>query len=490
MKKFGKYLSILVLLLLGLMVMGVLYLFFVPNSSLFSITYVSKNETITSEKYNKDSITSISVNSNAFNVEVVGTEESNVYAKVVNNTFGFTTKKKKETTISSSLESGSLSISIKETTGFVLKNDSKITIYIPSSISPSLALNNVNAQTQVGGHSLSLKDFSLTTKSGSCSIQNTAINGNINSTLNKGHLTIGDNVSLSSSSDVTLSVTSGIFSANNSSFDTFHITQNTRGKISFDSCVQLSQDTTSSGGSITVSSLDNISFTSTNTNLNINTIKSSADINLKNDGNITIGTIEGTGIIKSNAGNITITKNLAGILVETNSGNINISRAVENIVAVSNSGNVNITFSQDAPKISTENPKVRTLDATLTNGSLNVYGVENITFKIKENTNGKANATIYMNDVVGTNSISSNSGSVFVQVDKNAKFRLKTSSERGSVRAHFGQFPEYNGYTTSEEKISYINFTGASQFIASGCTNELNISTISGSLYVKDTINY
>ena len=89
MKSFGKYLTISLLLILGLGCVGVLYLFFIPNSSLFNITYINHHKKYNSKLYTPSEINHIVVNSRSYDVVVEATDNDQIKLEVDSRSFGF-----------------------------------------------------------------------------------------------------------------------------------------------------------------------------------------------------------------------------------------------------------------------------------------------------------------------------------------------------------------------------------------------------------------
>ncbi|MBQ8615809.1 MAG: hypothetical protein IJ415_04510, partial [Clostridia bacterium] len=74
MKKVWKYLVITLLLLLGLCCVGVLYLFFMPGTSLFNITYINYNIKKETSKYSASHVSAIELNSRSYEIEIIESE--------------------------------------------------------------------------------------------------------------------------------------------------------------------------------------------------------------------------------------------------------------------------------------------------------------------------------------------------------------------------------------------------------------------------------
>ena len=71
MKKFWKYFTILILLLIGLFCVGLLYLFFVPSAELFGIKYISLNKDVYTQEYAAESVNTVVLNSRSYDVNII-----------------------------------------------------------------------------------------------------------------------------------------------------------------------------------------------------------------------------------------------------------------------------------------------------------------------------------------------------------------------------------------------------------------------------------
>ena len=149
MKKFWKYFTLTILFLLGLGCVGVLYLFFVPSSTLFGLAYITHNSTIESESYTINELNEVEIVSRNYNVNIVPTEENSVSAKVYSNAFGFVPAKSENVKITSkvNLATNTLTFNISEPYGAMFKASSKIDLFIPSSKIIDLTITNRNAKT-------------------------------------------------------------------------------------------------------------------------------------------------------------------------------------------------------------------------------------------------------------------------------------------------------------------------------------------------------
>ena len=221
MKNFGKYFTLTILLLLGVGCIGVLYLFFVPGSTLFNIKYISYNEK-TETSFNIKDIHTLNVNSRSYEVKINSTENEDVVVVVYSNSFGFVTTKNSITNISSSIKDGILALNITEPHGFALPNSSYVEIRIPEGTNLNLGLTNKGADTSFISNKININNFAYTTTNGYLTLNNVNINGNLDLDINKATFKIDETVN-TSNSNLKLKVSTGKFYANNSTFKNINI---------------------------------------------------------------------------------------------------------------------------------------------------------------------------------------------------------------------------------------------------------------------------
>ncbi len=485
MKKVWKYITISFLLLLGLCCVGVLYLFFVPNSSLFNITYINHNITRESEKYNNASVSRIELNSRAFDVKIMESEGDEIYIKTRGNSFGFVMKKNSNLSISSKLESNVLKFSVTEPYGFAARNDSYIHLYIPKDKSVDLYLQNKKAETTINSN-VTINNLKYTTQKGDFEFKKGSINGNLTLNLEKSNFKIYEE-SQTKFNNVTLNLTTGSFKAIKNSLGDVTILSNSRGVIDLNSCQTIRENAPSAGGQIYANTVEHVNVTAGDTILSINEITDSASINLTKSGPVVINTLTGISNIATNSGNIKLGTTNSQLTVQSESGNITINKAYKTVAAKVGYGSANIKFADDAESYLTDK-FARVLYASIKNGSLTATGVEHVGTP-EENTQttidggvkitGNGNASIYMQNAYGNNNIVGHNGSVYVVIGKESVYKLTTSSTAGNVRVNLTQTPEYNGYTTRDLRTTYVNCKSSS--------NNLTISTNYGDLTVLDT---
>lgn len=487
MKKFWKYLTIVILLLLGLFCIGILYLFFVPGSSLFNISYISHFKDVLTKQYATNDIQKIVVESNKYPVTVLTTESNKAYLKAHDNSFGFVLSNHKTLTVNVSKEKGVLTFVVDEPYGASFDNMSHIELYIPQSKALDLKLSNNNAKTNINSKTINLKNFQYSTDGGDITISNVTITGSLNLELNNADCSIDKSTKLNNA-DVKLSLNTGKFTANDISFDEIDIVKNTHGSIEIKSCNLLTNEIESAGGHITAKQIKEIDVETSDTNISIDKVTSRAQIVLTKSGSINIKEIGEfvTSQLETYDGSINITKSNASLYLKSTHGNITVNDATYVLDIDNEYGDVNVNFNKKAPTYES-NPilKARTLVANVKNGKLTATGVDRTKITLTKN----ARADITFNKINGYNEILGANGSVIVKLDKNLKYKLTTKTDSGSVRVNLAQISQYNGYTTKEETKTFVNQTEA-DFNASDNKHELKVSTIQGGLTVLDSYFY
>ena len=462
MKKVWKYVIITLLMLLGLFCVGVLYLFFVPNSSLFGITYINNNKKLPSKKYEKDAISGIVLNSRAYDINILTSPDSTIYAEAKSQSFGFVLKENKNFNITSSVKNNVLTINIIEPYGFATPNASLINLYLPKNKAFDLTLNNKKAQTTVSSNDVKINNLSYSTEKGDFFFKQGCVEGEMNLNINKGDFTIYENVKLNSN-PLKLKTTKGDFSAEYHTLGDVTILSNSTGNISIKQCARFEHVLYSAGGKITLNKVSFIEFVSSNTNLEVGEILNGADINITDTGYVNINKLtEGNSFIATNSGNININTLESGITLKSNSGNISVHSAKKHIILSINSGNAFINFNESAESYKDDSSKTaRKLSAIVHNGSLTAYGVENVGVVAESDEgiqitgNGKVN--IYMKNVYGHNEIRANNGSVNTVVEHDSVYVLKTQSNFGSVLVNLTQTHESGGYKDKTLRTTHVN---------------------------------
>lgn len=482
MKKVGKYLIITLLLLLGLCCVGVLYLFFIPNSSLFNITYINNNSTIKSSYYDHTGISEIELNSRSYDIEIVEAKNERIYCEVYSNSFGFVLTKNETASVSASLSNNTLTFNVKEPYGFATKNSSYIKLYVPASISFDLTLNNKSATTSINSSNIKVNNLEYSTEKGKFNFTNGTILGSLNLNLNKSIFTISKDVA-TNANNVKLKVTTGKFLAENSVLGNISIEQNSRGVINVFECNRLDESITSAGGQITITNISQINVSSSDTNITLGSVASGANIQLTGTGSVKISNINAVSYVTTNSGSVEISNSESNLTLQSDTGNIIVRSAKTTISTKSNYGNIEVYFNENADSYM-NNSNARVLYAEIKNGTLTAAGVEHLgsvsssaETGIVVTGNGRVN--IRMNNVYGVNSIDGNNGNVNVVVNKDSAYVLTTISTLGNVRVNLTQTTQYNGYTKKDYETTYVNCSSSS--------NSLLVSTNQGDLTILDT---
>ena len=473
MKKVGKYITLTLLLLLGLCCVGILYLFFLPNSSLFNITYIGKSSEHISKQYSINSVNKINLNSRKYDVNILSTKETDIYVEVFSNPFGFVLTKNKDLEISSTLSNNILTFDIKEPHGAAIINDSYINLYIPTTKSIDLSLTNYKAKTTINSSDLVINHLSYSTHNGDLHFEKGEIAQAIDLNLGKSTFTISNAVK-THSNDLNLSLTTGKLNATNCEFGNVAILANARGVINLGNCESLTENIGAAGGRINANRLSHINVKTTDTIISVNEVTDGAIVELTKSGSISINTLSGVSAFTTSSGNINLGLTKSSLTATTDDGNINISKAMYKISAKTNYGNININFAEDAASYK-DNNNARAITATLKKGKLTVNGVENINITVTDS----ASINVNMKNVFGENLIDGKNGNVKVVVNKDSQYVLKTLSSNGTVRVNLTQTTECFGYTTKEERLTNVN--------CSTSQNILNITTNYGNLLVLDT---
>lgn len=482
MKKFWKYFLIVILALIGLMFIGVLFMFFFPGKSLFGICYISQNERKTSKMFSTTDnvINLVELNSRSYDIDVISTDGDDVYAYVYFNSFGFVAKKHSVGAINATLNDAKLVINIAEPYGACIPNNSKITICLPKSATLNLKLNNKNALVNFDDTKLKINNLTCKTERGEFRLKQGEIFGTIVADLNRGDFKIEKAFKLNNN-DVTLNTYSADFLAEEASFGNFVVKSNNRARVKLKNCESFNfslKQGEQAGGSVAIDTVGNITIVSTDTNVDINTITANGVIELTKNGKINIGTISAVSSVKTHNGDIDIVKATASLtLTSTNNGNITLVNSTASLTARTNYGNITLKFDETTPS-NKENAHVRMANLTTISGKVTVVGADCVNIKIT----GSGQADVRMHDVNGkNNTIEANSGFVYVQFADNAKFKLTTNSKSGISNVNY----------TARNNLGESNYeqTGETSFLINTTTennNSLTITSNSGNIKVRD----
>lgn len=507
MKKFWKYFIIILLLLLGLCCIGVLYLFFVPGSSLFNITYISLDKTFSSQVYdvNESSFSTIKINSRGYDVALVPVSNSStVSVQVFANSFGFVLNQNKSVNISSSVEDATLTFTIAEPFGFALKNQSRVSVFVPQDFSFNYNLSNESAYTYVSSKNdlvLNVNSLNYTTKSGDFSLSNCKINNNLYLDLGSASFKLEKDVTLAvdgetsqPTNDVYLKMGSGSFNAGDYNFNNVVVESNKNGSVILNNCAQLTSENAEAGGRVKIKNLNRINFVGADTNVNINEL-AGGTITLTRSGNINIEHATNDVTLSSKSGNIVVNKADHSVIANNEDGNITINNSYSAVQARTVYGNIDVTFAEDAQSYlesGAQTYRARNLIASTTNGKITASGVHHIVLDIENRGNGRAE--IYMDNVYGEdNHIYGYNGSVSVKVKElpkeeapngHAHYWLKTKSNSKDVSVNVHTNPNYGGYGDDGYNYDFVN--SRREDFPHTYNNIIEITTNNGSLHVFD----
>lgn len=475
-KKIFRYVIILLLLLLGLCAIGLLFLFFVPNSSIFGITYIGKKTEFVTQGYDLSKVSSIEVNSNAYNVRVInGTNEDKISVYVYSDTFGYVLKKNSQVNLTTKLYSSKLTFTLTEPHGFAYKNNSYVEIRLPKTTdeqSLNLTLNNNSAKTDVNCKSTNINNLTYKTNSGDLNLNEGTLKGNINLTLNKGNAYFNGGINLNNN-NLTFSQTYGdLQTAEGKVLGNITHTSNNTGRVSIGECAKYTADLGTAGGQINLGkTTDEVNINSTDTHVSIKEAVSTVNINLTKSGSVNIETLSDNGnanasTIRTANGKINIGTSKKFLMLRSTGGNVEVGKMYVAVDVVTESGNVTVTFATDAGEFdanSTTPPYPRKAEISTKTGNVNVTGVENLNLTVS----GNGNANIVFKEVYGTNVIKGSTGNVTITTPSNGnpsieaenlhKYYLNASATNGgNVKINISGFMPVENYKNWANVVGYL----------------------------------
>lgn len=480
MKTFWKYTLITILMLCGLFMLGVLFLFFVPGSSLFGITYVSLNNEYYSKAYAITDLDKVVFNSRAYKVNLVPASTENISVKVYSNAVGFTRTKYSNVNLTANSKNGVLSLEVEEPHGLVLNNKSFVELRLPKNMTADLVMSNRRADVTIENESLNISNFKYTTQSGALKLNAGTIGGNIDLEMNNGDALINEKFGLNNN-NVSLSIKNGLFDASASKLGDVTITNNTRGVIKIKECNKLTERVEVAGGRLELNQIGSIDVQTSDSDVYINKLIHGGTIYLNNtnssNGKVDINETNAETDIRTKEGSIWVKKATTGLFVESSSGDIKVENVSTSVNAKTTYGNIEVYFDENAPKNSGTN-HARELTAETSNGKITSTGAENVRVTVTN----KGRVELILNDVVGDNYVRGKDGNVSVKVNKDAVYDLTTGSDQGDVSVNLLQLGEFGGYTTNVERTTHVNHIETDTV-----NNFLKVTTLSGDLYIRDT---
>ncbi|MBR1987513.1 MAG: DUF4097 family beta strand repeat protein [Clostridia bacterium] len=475
MKGIFRFIIIALIATLGLAMVGVLYLFFIPNATLFGIDYISLNKVYRSQAYNAEKIETIDLSSRAYEVRIVPTDSKNISVKIYANTLGFVKKKYSEVKLDATITGSVLDMNVSEPHGFAWKNDSYIELYLPQTKSYNLTLNNASSKTYLTSAKLKVKEFEYTTNTGNLYLENLEISQGIDLNLSKAKCYMEGNVKLNNN-DIELSMSAGDLVAPKCSFKNVTVNKNKGGTIEIKSC-EIFTAKVNAGGRYSVGTADIVNIVSEDTNVNIGTITKGCSITLTKSGKVEVTNVNcPAASIETDTGSIKVKNANEAIRLKSIEGDIVVNNATKLVTAENEYGNIDITFKSDLDSY-TKDTTYRSVDLKNYNGKVSVHGVDNIKLKISN----KGRANIEMNNVLKASTISGNIGDISVVINKDAKFNLSATGTTGSINVNFLEFEQSGGYT--EDSIpDIVQINGGSS------ENSLTITNKKGDIKVLDTV--
>ena len=458
---------------------GILFLFFVPGSSLFNITYISLNVQGVSKAYSKDEVNTITIQSRDFPISVAEASSENISVLVYSNSLGFTLTKNSELGINSNLENGNLTFVVTEPHGLTSRGDSYIQLRVPANYSTNLSIINNNATVNIEKEDFTINNLYYTANLGEFNLNSGSIVGNLDLELNRSDFNLGENA-VTNNNNVTINVNDGEFNATHSNLGEVLIESNTRAIFRIAECDRLTERVTTAGGRIEAGTIGSINVRTSDTNVYINTLTNGGTINLTDGGNIEISNTYALTDLTTRLGDISVNGAHAGLVVSSHDGSINVENAYLYVNATNAYGDINVNFSNEADSYTSETSS-RRLVATTENGKITSNGVENLLITI----DGSGRVEVNMRDVLGVNSIVGDTGSVSLIINKDSQYTLTTKSDAGNVSVDLMQVDVTVGnigYTSREETTTRVNLK---EWESS--ENSLVVTTTSGDLTIRDT---
>lgn len=480
MKKVWKYLSIAFLLLIGLCCIGVLYIFFVPGSNLFGICYVAYNESIKGTDYHPSGIIGVTVNSNAYDVNVLPSKNGHFYSEMYTNSFGFTTLENKTCGITSTNVGGVVTYNVKEPTGALISTNAYINIYVPANVPINLSLSNRSSHTTINDAGVTIGELNYRTNYGDLDLNNATIIGTMNLDLDRSFLTIAKSVRLNKNS-VNLKLSTGKFDSTNAVLGDVNVLSNNRGVINVGICNNFTEDIKTAGGRISINSINNtLRITTSDTKINVENLTGVAVVKLTNLGTISIKNCFGQADLVTVHGDINIENSYNNVSLTSSYGNITVDNAFKHVIASSRkTGNIAIKYNESAlHHNSTTAPNDRKVSIQVQDGSASITGAENVNASIL----GRGHLSLSMTAVSSNNIINAGYGSVNIIVNAESQYLLTSNTASGYSNVNLSQISEFGGYTNNITHENPLKVNGYTE-----SHNQLNISATSGSISVVDT---
>ena len=448
-------------------------------------------------------LTSIQVSSDVFDVFVrVNPDVSEVVGVMRCKVFGYAKTSKTHTNFVMEYDENNQTaiFSSQQPKGWLNKSGSYIEIAIPKSLAESgfdLTINSNKADVFVGNDiDCVINNLNVKSSKGNTTIANIDFNNSINANIGSGWIYVDNSCTTTMEISSNINLGSGTVNFSKINKDTFtlgtvEIESIKQGRIGIIKLHELKTNgNIKGGGQIRIVEVNNVNFSSLDTDLKIAKINgvvgenlTSSIINISGQGDVWIGESICNLEVEGHNGDIYV-KNAKGLLnLFTNKGDIDIDEATILVSVVTNSGKVNIDFSDGALNYDEEsinnNDLNRKVIATIKNGRIKVRGLQNA--YIMATFGG--NVSLEYDKVVGTNQISTQSGMVNIVVPN------PTSS---SVDNEFAFNLSVNSEVNSDIKVGVVGSIGAVDYSGSGSKSFTNIynsgSSTSNNLNVSSSV--
>ncbi len=474
MKKFWKYFTIVILLLLGLVCVGFAYLFFVPGSTLFGLTYISHNDDYSTKEFALTDINKVVVNSRSFDVKIMETKGAKTRVNVHSSALGFAKKRNSEVKITSDVERGILTVNVTEPHGALFINDSRIEILVPESSELNLAINNNNAQVSIENSAIKLNNLDYTAKNGRFRLKKANILGDLTLDLNNSDFEIYKDSGLNGN-NVNLKTSRGTFDAKDTDLGYITVEENVRGVILAKSCTNIIERVNTAGGRIEIGTVQVANIQSSDTNIKIGRLEAGGTLVLTNSGKVDVNLILSNTDIRTNKGNINIGESAASVICESKQGNITINKASLFVTTKNESGNTKVSFNEDVEGFGGSSTARSVLSET-NSGEISITGAENVNIKIT----GRGRADVKMRNVLGVNIFDVGAGGLYIQFGTTSVFDLTCELESSSLNANFVGL---TNAITSNEGVAYPLHVNCGS-----TTNLMSVLANQGNIRIRDDI--
>jgi len=463
--KIGLYLLVLFAISISLFIICIGYLFLIPKSELFGITYIkdTTKKTYSSIDYDIDLIKTIEIKSDKYNINLISSNKiEDIRFEVYNDFNGFVKTKKSENKINLNYNpsNDSLVLETKTVSGWVDNGSSKINLIIPEVLFDETHNIKLSANKKCNINIEGFKDakfgsVEVSLSRGDFYFDNISIN-NLYIKSNRGEIVAGKNVA---GEIETLTLDLGrnkvnflkagkaedILKEENSIYSDINFKINKlilracekNTDLKFYRCGKILSDTgcVLSGGKITVAECDMFSIESKDFSIDAYCVNDNTYINKFNavgTGAVSVREVKNISDFKTKNGKIYVGKAEKEIVLESKSGTIQLDSARYGVTAISEMGNVNIKFDKE---LDNSNGQLGIIDSLRTvSGVVKVYGVN----KINLIATGKADIYLEFDKVVGDSEIILTEAKSKIVVPKDEAVELKVVGENCKLDIEVG----------------------------------------------------